>query len=200
MTAASPPPVVPPSWRRREARLAWALVLPALGIIAAVAVFPIGWTVWESLHLHDLRMPWLGRPYVGLANYAAAMGDRRFWSAVGHTGVFAALSVSIELTLGLVLALGLDRVRRAAGLVRTVVLLPWALPTVVVALASVVSGATRLASRASSRAASAVVRVRVAARCVARSPVVAAVARTSPAIAISTSATSDSTSAEPASR
>jgi len=154
MTAASPPPVVPPSWRRREARLAWALVLPALGIIAAVAVFPIGWTVWESLHLHDLRMPWLGRPYVGLANYAAAMGDRRFWSAVGHTGVFAALSVSIELTLGLVLALGLDRVRRAAGLVRTVVLLPWALPTVVVALVwrfifeSPAGLATALAARA----------------------------------------------------
>jgi multiple sugar transport system permease protein len=122
------------SWRRTDARWAWAFVAPSLGIIAAVAVFPIGWTVWESLHLHDLRMPWLGRPFIGLSNYAEALGDPRLWSAVAHTTVFAALSVSLEMTLGLMLALGLDRLRRAAGVVRTVVLLPWAIPTVVAAL------------------------------------------------------------------
>ena len=91
MTAISPNPASPPAWRRRETHLSWALVLPALAVIAAVAVFPIAWTAWESLHLHDLRMPWLGRPFVGLANYAAVMSDRRFWSAVAHTGFFAAL-------------------------------------------------------------------------------------------------------------
>jgi multiple sugar transport system permease protein len=122
------------SRRRSEARWAVAFVAPALGLIAAVAVVPIGWTVWESLHLHDLRMPWLGRPFVGLANYAEALGDRRLWSAVAHTTAFAVLTVSLEMTLGLVLALGLDRLRRAAGVVRTVVLLPWAIPTVVAAL------------------------------------------------------------------
>jgi ABC-type sugar transport system permease subunit len=109
-------------------------VAPSLGLIAAVAVVPIGWTVWESLHLHDLRMPWLGRPFIGLTNYADALGDRRLWSAVAHTTVFAALTVSLEMVLGLALALGLDRLRRGAGLVRTVVLLPWAIPTVVAAL------------------------------------------------------------------
>ena len=51
---------------RGDRRFAWALVLPALLTVAAVAVFPLLWTVWESLHRHDLRMPWLGRPFVGL--------------------------------------------------------------------------------------------------------------------------------------
>ena len=122
------------SWRRDEARLAWALALPALGTIALVAVFPIGWTIWESLHLHDLRMPWLGRPFIGLANYAEAAGDPRFWSAFGHTGLFVVATVTLELAGGLLLALMLNRLSRAAGLVRTAVLLPWAVPTVVGAL------------------------------------------------------------------
>lgn len=122
------------AWRRSEARLAWTLVLPAVGTIALIAVFPIGWTFWESLHLADLRMPWLGRPFVGLANYAEAVGDRRFWSALAHTGVFVAATVAIELTAGLVLALMLDRLSFGASAVRTAVLLPWAIPTVVAAL------------------------------------------------------------------
>ena len=121
-------------WQRDEARLAWALVLPAFGVIGLVALFPILWTVWESLHLHDLRMPWLGRPFVGAANYMEALADARFRSALAHTAVFVAVTVSIELTAGLVVALALDRATRGRGLIRTAVLLPWAIPTVVAAL------------------------------------------------------------------
>lgn len=117
-----------------EARLGWALALPALAVIALVALFPIAWTIWESLHLHDLRMPWLGRPLVGTANYAEALADARFWSALAHTGIFVAVTVSLEVAAGLTLALAIDRVARARGLVRTAVLLPWAIPTVVAAL------------------------------------------------------------------
>lgn len=117
-----------------ERRLAWGFVLPALGAIALVALFPLGYTVWESLHLHDLRMPWLGRPFVGLENYGEAMGDPRFWSAMGHTFFFTGVSVGLELILGLGLALAMNRAMRARGLVRMAVLLPWAVPTVVVAL------------------------------------------------------------------
>jgi ABC-type sugar transport system permease subunit len=119
---------------RREARLGWALTLPALTAIAVVAVFPIAWTAWESLHVHDLRMPWLGRPYVGLANYAEALSSARFWDALGHTALFTSITVTLELTAGLVLALLVDRIIRGRDLVRTAMLLPWAIPTVVVAL------------------------------------------------------------------
>ncbi len=122
------------SFRRAEARLGWALAMPALGVIGLVAVFPILWTFWESLHLHDLRMPWLGRPFVGVANYAEALADQRFRSAFAHTAVFVAVTVAVELAGGLLLALALDRVSRARELVRTAVLLPWAIPTVVAAL------------------------------------------------------------------
>ena len=117
-----------------DARLAWWLVLPAIGTIMLVALFPLGWTLWESVHLHDLRMPWLGRPFVGADQYVEALRDPRFWSALGHTLFFAAVSVSLELVLGLVLALAMNRAYRGRGLVRAAILVPWAIPTVVAGL------------------------------------------------------------------
>ncbi len=122
---------VPHGVERREARLAWWLVAPAVGAILLVALFPLAWTVWESLHLHDLRMPWLRRPFIGLDNYAEALHDARFWSAIGHTGFFAVVSVTLELALGTVLALAMNRAFRGRALMRASVLVPWAMPTVV---------------------------------------------------------------------
>jgi ABC-type sugar transport system permease subunit len=119
---------------RAEQRLAWALCAPAVIVICVIAAFPLAYTFWESLHLHDLRMPWRGRPFIGLANYAEAAADARFWSALGHTLLFAGASVSLELVFGLALALLLHRGMVARGLARTLALLPWAMPTVVAAL------------------------------------------------------------------
>ena len=118
----------------REERLGWALAFPALGIVALIAVFPMLWTFWESLHLDDLRMPWLGRPFVGWGNYVEVTSDPRFWNALGRTTSFALVTVALELGAGLVLALMLDRIIKGRGLVRTIVILPWAIPTVVAAL------------------------------------------------------------------
>ena len=119
---------------QQEARIAWGLILPALLTILLVALFPLLWTLWESLHLHDLRMPWLGKPFVGLDNYVEAFRDPRFWGALGHTAFFAVTSVGLELVIGLWLALALNRAFRGRGLVRASVLVPWAIPTVVSAL------------------------------------------------------------------
>ncbi|HEX5435892.1 MAG TPA: sugar ABC transporter permease [Gemmatimonadaceae bacterium] len=107
---------------------------PTLLVIALVAIFPLGWTVWESLHRHDLRLPWLGRPFVGLDNYVRIAHDPRFWGALAHTAFFTGVTVSLELVLGLVFALAMNRAFRGRGLVRVAVLVPWAIPTVVAAL------------------------------------------------------------------
>jgi ABC-type sugar transport system permease subunit len=119
---------------REETRLALLLVAPAIVLIALVSLAPIAATFWEALHRHDLRLPWLGRPFVGLDNFAEAIGDPRFGFAVVHTVVFAAITVPIELALGLALALVMHATVRAQGPVRVVALLPWAIPTVVAAL------------------------------------------------------------------
>src|SRR4051794_5663631 len=88
---------------RAEQRLGLMLCAPAVLAIAVIAAFPLAYTFWESLHLHDLRMPWRGRPFIGLGNYAEALADARFWQALGHTVLFASTSVGLEVLLGLAL-------------------------------------------------------------------------------------------------
>jgi ABC-type sugar transport system permease subunit len=117
-----------------ERRAAALFVLPALSAITLIAIVPMVWTAWESLHAHDLRLPWLGRPFVGLANYIEAFGDARFIGALAHTALFTLASVTLELLLGLVFALVMSGALRLRGAIRVVVLASWAVPTVVAAL------------------------------------------------------------------
>jgi multiple sugar transport system permease protein len=122
--------------RRREARLGLLLVTPALLAIAAMALYPILRTMWISLHTQLLTEPGLGTPFVGLQNYLDLMSDpeHRLWLALGHTMQFTVASVAIELVLGLLIALLINREFKARGLVRASVLIPWAIPTVVSSL------------------------------------------------------------------
>ena len=119
---------------RSEQRFAWLLVLPVLGTITLIAFFPLVWTVWDSFHVHDLRMPWRGQPFIWLTNYTEALTGARFWEAVAHTTFFTLLSVTAEIIIGFLLALALHHSYHGRGLVRAAVLLPWAIPTVVTAL------------------------------------------------------------------
>ena len=119
---------------RADARLARRLVAPALTLILLVSLAPIAATAWEALHGHDLRLPWLGRPFVGLANFAEAVGDPRVRSAGFRTVAFAVVSVPLELMLGLALALVMHTAVRGRAAIRVASLLPWAIPTVVAAL------------------------------------------------------------------
>ena len=119
---------------RVNSRLALMLIAPALLIVFGVAVIPIGATLWEAAHQHDLRLPWLGMPFVALGNVAEAAVDPRAGAAALRTIVFAAISVPLELSLGLVLALVMHRASRVRGLIRVATLLPFTIPTVVAAL------------------------------------------------------------------
>jgi ABC-type sugar transport system permease subunit len=110
------------------------LVTPAIAFILIGSLVPIAATLWEALHAHDLRLPWLGRPFIGLGNFLEAAGDPRFRAALVHTALFAAVTVPIEMALGLGLAMMMHTPSRGRGVVRLVALLPWAIPTVVAAL------------------------------------------------------------------
>ena len=118
----------------QDRRSAVAFVAPALSVIALIAIFPLVWTLWNSLHLQELRMPWLGRPFIGLDNYTELARDPRFWSSLSHTAFFTVVTVSLELVLGLFIALAMNSAFRGRGAARATSLLPWAIPTVVAAL------------------------------------------------------------------
>lgn len=115
-------------------RLARWLVSPALAFILLGSLIPIAATLWEALHGHDMRLPWLGRPFVGLANFVEAIQDPRFRTALLHTVSFAAATVPLEVAIGLALALIMHTASRGRAVIRLAALLPWAIPTVVAAL------------------------------------------------------------------
>jgi ABC-type sugar transport system permease subunit len=118
----------------REARWGYLLLAPALLVIALVALYPLGYTLWLSFQQKIIKLPWLQPGWVGLANYRELFAAARFLQALAHTVMFTVVSVSLELALGLLAALAIHRARILTGLTRAAVLLPWAIPTVVAAV------------------------------------------------------------------
>jgi len=118
--------------RERADRLTGlAFVSPALLALAALTVYPGLWVLWLSL---QQRIPIFGiARFVGVEHYAFLAGDARFWNAVRVTLVFTAVSVGLELALGLLVALALQRQRAGRRVALSLLLLAWALPSVVTA-------------------------------------------------------------------
>jgi multiple sugar transport system permease protein len=119
-----------------EKRLAFFMVSPSMALIALVAAFPIGYAIWLSLHEYSVRVAGLSRwasPW-GLGNYEEALSNPDFWDAMVTTLIFTASSVFLELVIGLAMALAMHSAFKGQGLLRTVVLVPWAVLTVVTAI------------------------------------------------------------------
>jgi multiple sugar transport system permease protein len=104
-------------------------ITPALALLFLITVYPVLYVFYLSLR-RELLIFHISR-FVGLGNYLFLLQDDRFWNALKNTAYFTAVSVSIELLIGLSIAILLNRPSRFKGLVRAVVLIPWAIPTVV---------------------------------------------------------------------
>src|SRR5919202_5849363 len=115
-----------------EKRLAFFMVSPSMALIALVAAYPIIYAIWLSLHEYSVRVAGLSR-WAGLRNYTDAISDADFQKAVLTTLVFTACSVFLELVIGLAMAMAMHAAFKGQGLLRTVVLVPWAILTVVTA-------------------------------------------------------------------
>ncbi len=109
------------------------LLLPALLLVAGVFLWPLLRYGWLSLQASSVLTGLQAQPNGG-ANWLRLLEDGRFWQDAAQTLRFAGVSLALELLLGLALALLLHRPLPRRGLVRAVVLLPWALPTTVMAL------------------------------------------------------------------
>ena len=116
-----------------ERRLAWLMVSPSLILIAVVAAYPIIYAIWLSLHEYSVRVAGLSR-WAGFRNYSNALSDPAWWAAFEHTLIFTVVSVALELVIGLGMALAMHEAFKGQGLLRTVVLVPWAVLTVVTAI------------------------------------------------------------------
>jgi multiple sugar transport system permease protein len=118
---------------KAERKLGWLLCAPAVIVMLAVSAYPIGYAVYLSLVRADLRVP--GHTWIGLDNYIAVLTSNRWWSDFFHTVIITVISVSIELVLGMLLALVMHRAIFGRGLIRTSALIPYGIVTVVAAFA-----------------------------------------------------------------
>jgi multiple sugar transport system permease protein len=118
----------------RERRLAWRLTAPAFGVMLLVTAWPVASALWLSLFSYRLTDP-AARTFVGLRNYAVVLSDALWWQDVATTAVITVVTVAAELVLGLAFALVMHHAVRGRRLVRTAILLPYGITTVVSAFA-----------------------------------------------------------------
>jgi ABC-type sugar transport system permease subunit len=114
------------------------MVAPVVVALLAITAYPLVANLINSFRSYNLLYPTGGDPYVGLRNYRDVFKgvglDIGLGTALEHTIVYAVISVIVEVVLGLGIALLLDRPIRGRGVARTMILLPWAVPTVVAAI------------------------------------------------------------------
>jgi trehalose/maltose transport system permease protein len=130
-----------PTQRRRsrgvpERRLAWLMTAPSMLLIALVAVYPIIYAIWLSMHEYSLIRAGVSRwaSPAGFGNYIDAFQSAEFVDSIVITFIFTIASVALETGIGLAMALIMATAFRGQGLLRTTVLVPWAVLTVVTAI------------------------------------------------------------------
>lgn len=121
--------------QKAETRLGWMLAGPAFVVMLAVTIYPILQATYESLFNYRLTAP-DDRQFIGIDNYVTIFSDVQFWQSLGVTLFITVITVVIELVLGFALALVMHRaITQLRGLLRTAILVPYGIITVVSAFA-----------------------------------------------------------------
>ncbi len=115
---------------RAETRLGQKLVAPAIVLMLVVTAFPMIRALYLSLFNYSLTAP-EDREFVGLSNYVTALTDSLFWRDTFVTVLYMLVTVSVELVIGFVFAMVMHRVIFARGVIRTSILIPYGIITVV---------------------------------------------------------------------
>jgi multiple sugar transport system permease protein len=137
MATATATPRVPAKVTERardENRLGWKLVAPAVFMMLAVTAYPMLRALYLSLFRYRLTAP-DDREFAGLSNYATVLTDSLWWKDVVNTVVIMLITVSVELVIGFAFAMVMHRIVFAKGIVRTSILIPYGIITVVSAFA-----------------------------------------------------------------
>ena len=118
--------------QRRQTRVAWLLLIPSLAVVVLVALYPLGKTIYQSFTDQEF-LALEPTKWVGLANYRQLWHDTVFRDSIWLTIKFLLITVTLEFALGLVIALVVNSSFKGRGVMRAVMLVPWAIPTVVAA-------------------------------------------------------------------
>jgi multiple sugar transport system permease protein len=118
---------------RSERLLPYVLLAPAFVVTLVIVFMPMVQAVWTSFYDLILFKPNASK-FVGFGNYVKLFNDPVFWAALWNTLLWIGLTVPLQMGLGLLTALLLNREFPWRGLARALIIIPWALPSVVIAL------------------------------------------------------------------
>ena len=121
----------PMTLARRHLLPFWFLA-PALLIELAIIFYPVLQTAWMSLHDYVLFRP-SNAPFIGLGNFVRAANDPVFWLSLGNSLVWIVGVIAVQFLLGLGTALLLNQSFWWRSAARALVVIPWALPSVIIA-------------------------------------------------------------------
>lgn len=116
----------------RDNIIGYSMILPALLLLVVIGIVPIMITVSYSFQYKVLTDP-LNTHFVGFDNYVTLLSSEQFWEVLINTVVFAVLSMVIELVVGFIGAMLMNSAKKFVGLIRTAVLIPWAIPGIIIA-------------------------------------------------------------------
>ena len=126
-------PPASPSARQPLALTPYLFLAPAMIVTLAVVLIPVVQTLWMSLHDYVLFRP-KNVPFVGFGNFLRAFNDPTFWISLVNSAWWIGLVVGLQFLLGLVTALLLNQSFWWRGLARALIIIPWALPSVIISL------------------------------------------------------------------
>ena len=108
---------------RRQRRVAFLLLAPAVLVLLALAIYPLVFSATLSFRVDPLYNPNVSR-FIGWRNYGDLWEDKRFWESIGRTVYWSLIVVTVQMVLGFLLAVLLDRSMRGAGLLRSLIIIP----------------------------------------------------------------------------
>jgi multiple sugar transport system permease protein len=129
-TATAKKPAAQSDRSKAENKLGMKLVAPAIILMLLVTAFPMIRALWLSIYDYALTAP-DDREVIGLSNYVTALTDPLFWQTTGITVFYMVVTVAVELVIGFIFAMVMHRVIFARGVVRTSILIPYGIITVV---------------------------------------------------------------------
>ena len=115
-------------YESREALNAYLFLIPVLFITTLFVLIPVFGTFWGSLFRDVTYLP---KKFIGIQNFLYILGNADFWRALRFTLVFTVTAVVLETFFGMLFALLLNETFKGRVFLRTVILIPWAIPTIV---------------------------------------------------------------------
>ncbi len=119
------------NWLNDQRVIGTLFVMPALLVLAFVVVYPFLSAIWMSFQNKMVGAP---ATFIGFDNYVELFGDRHFLKTIKNTLVYTFFAVGLKFLLGLAMAMVLAQPRRLDFIYRTILFVPWAVPTIVAAL------------------------------------------------------------------